>query len=119
MRPGQQAGGRLEDVAVSDGEPVAPALVRRALTAGFPDGATQVFEAAGTTTYVEHGRPTRREWSVDDDGCFASSWPPAYRARHELRWIVEDGVVSGLRFTELGRGTRFDGRYADRSERGS
>jgi hypothetical protein len=27
--------------------------------------------------------------------------------------IVEDGVIVGLRFTELGRGSRFDGRYRD------
>ena len=114
--------GQLEDIAVSDGEPVAAGLVGRALTAGrlvFPDGATQVFEAAGTTTYVEHGRPTRREWSVDDDGCFASCWLPAYRARHELRWIVAAGVIRELRFTEVGRGSRSDGRCADGSERTS
>jgi hypothetical protein len=25
--------------------------------------------------------------------------------------MVEDGAIVGLRFTELGRGSRFDGRY--------
>jgi hypothetical protein len=27
--------------------------------------------------------------------------------------MVEDGAIVGLRFTELGRGSRFDGRYRD------
>ncbi len=106
----------LDDVEVSDQDVVAPALIQRALTAGelvFPDGATQVFEADGGTTYVEHGRTTRGEWYVDDDGSFCSFWPPSYRARYDLRWLVEDGVIVGLRFTELGRGSRFDGRYRD------
>ena len=46
----------------ADGDVVAPGLIQRALTASefvFADGATQVFEADGGTTYVEHGRPTR------------------------------------------------------------
>jgi hypothetical protein len=107
---------RLNDIKVSDGDIVAPALIPRALTAGelvFSDHATQVFEADGGTTYVESGRPTRGQWHVDDDGHFDSFWPPSYRASYELRWIVEDGVIVGLRFTELGRGSRFDGRYRD------
>ena len=77
----------------------------------FSDGATQVFEAGGRTTYVENGRPTSGEWYVDDDGHFGSYWPPSYRARYEVRWMVEDGVIVGLRFTELGKGSRFDSRY--------
>jgi hypothetical protein len=104
----------LNDIKVSDGDMVAPALIPRALTAGelvFSDHATQVFEADGGTTYVENGRPTRGEWYVDDNGRFGSFWPPSYRASYDLRWIVEDGVIVGLRFTELGRGSRFDGRY--------
>jgi hypothetical protein len=104
----------LDNVEVSDNDPVAPALIQRALTAGelvFADGATQVFEVDGGTTYVEHGRSTRGEWYVDDDGQFGSFWPPSYRARYDLRWMVEDGVIVGLRFIELGRGSRFDGRY--------
>ncbi len=104
----------LGDVRVSDDEPVAPGLIRRALTAGrlvFGDGATQVFEDGGATTYVEHGRSTRGQWYVDDDGRFGSFWPPAYRASYDLRWMVEDGVVVGLRFIESGRGPRFEGRY--------
>ena len=99
---------------VRDDEPVAPALIQQALTAGefeFEDGATQTFEADGGTTYVEHGRRTQGEWFVDDDGHFGSFWPPRYRARYDLRWFVEDGVLVGLRFVEVGRGTRFNGRY--------
>jgi hypothetical protein len=47
--------------------------------------------------YVENGRPTRGEWYVDDDGHFASFWPPSYRARYDFRWMVEDGAIVGLR----------------------
>jgi hypothetical protein len=104
----------LDDVEVSDDDVVAPALLPRALTAGelvFSDGATQVFQADGGTMYVDNGRPTRGEWYVDDDGHFASIWPPSYRAGYDLRWMVEDGAIVGLRFTELGRGSRFEGRY--------
>lgn len=106
----------LNDIKVSDGDTVAPALIPRALTAAelvFSDHATQVFEADGGTTYVENGRSTRGEWYVDDNGHFGSFWPPSYRASYELRWIVEDGAIVGLRFTELGRGSQFDGRYRD------
>jgi MOSC domain-containing protein YiiM len=106
----------FDDVEVSDGDVVAPALIPRALTAGelvFSDGATQVFDADGGTTYVEEGRPTRGEWYIDDDGQFGSFWPPSYRASYDLHWMVEDGAIVGLRFTELDRGSRFDGRYRD------
>jgi hypothetical protein len=104
---------RLDGVSVSDGDMVAPALIPRALTAGelvFSDRATQVFEADGETTYVENGRPTSGKWSVDQ-GHFSSFWPPSYRASYELRWIVEGGAIVGLRFSELGRGSQFEGRY--------
>ena len=108
-----RAADRLRGVSVSDGDIVAPALIPRAVTAGelvFSDRATQVFQADGETTYVENGRPTTGQWSVDK-GHFSSFWPPSYRASYELRWIVEDGTIVGLRFTELGRGSQFEGRY--------
>ena len=70
----------------------------------FSDGATQVFEADGGTTYVESGRPDRGEWYVADDGRFGSFWPPNYRASYDLRWTVQDGAIVGLRFTELDPG---------------
>ena len=106
----------FDDVDVSDHDLVAPEHIRRALTAGelvFADGATQVFEADGGTTYVEGGGPTRGKWYVDGDGHFGSFWPPSYRASYDLRWMVENSAIVGLRFTELHRGSRFDGRYRD------
>lgn len=57
---------------------------------------------------TEQGHDTRGEWSVLD-GRFCSFWPPSYRACYDLRWIVENGEVTGLRFDD--RGNRFDGRY--------
>jgi hypothetical protein len=52
-------GGRLAGIPARDDAEVTPALIPQALTAGelvFADGATQVFGADGSTTYVEHGR---------------------------------------------------------------
>ena len=104
----------LETIHVMDGDPVATEHISTALTAGrfvYGDGATQVFEPTGTTTYVEHGQQARGEWYLDDDGHFCSFWPPSYRACYDLRWIVEEGTIAGLRFTALGQRSRFDGRY--------
>src|SRR5918992_2151851 len=105
----------LEDLEVVDGEPVAPSLIPRAVTAAellFDDGATQTFDVGGHTSYVEaDGRPTQGEGDVDEDGRFCSFWPPTYRACYDLLWIVEGDEIVRLSFTELGRGTRFDGRY--------
>jgi hypothetical protein len=92
----------LEDIEVVDCEPVATSLIPRAVTAGellFDDGATQTFDVSGD------------KWYVDEDGRFCSFWPPTYRACYDLLWIVEGDEIVGLSFTELGRGTRFDGRY--------
>jgi hypothetical protein len=104
----------LEDLHVEDGDEVAVEQIPGALTAAslvYDDGATQRFEPGGGTTYVEHGRPTQGEWYLDDDGHFWSFWPPSYRARYELRWIVTDGRITGLSFIEVARRSRFDGRY--------
>ena len=105
----------FEDVQVVDGEPVAASLIARAVTAGellFDDGSTQTFDVNGDTSYVEaDGRRTQGKWYVDDDRRFCSFWPPAYRSCYGLLWIVEGDEIIGLSFTELGRGTRFDGRY--------
>jgi hypothetical protein len=105
----------LEDVEVVDGEPVSVSLIPPAVTAGelvFDDGTTQTFDVNGDTRYVEaDGRPTQGKWYVDEDGRFCSLWPPTYRACYELLWIVDGDEIVGLSFTELGRGTRFDGRY--------
>jgi hypothetical protein len=105
----------LEDVEVVDGEPVAASLIARAVTAAellFDDGGTQTFHVNGDTNYVEaDGRPTQGKWYVDENGRFCSFWPPTYRACYRLLWIAEGDEIVGLSFTELGRGTRFDGRY--------
>jgi hypothetical protein len=89
----------FDDVEVSDDDVVAPALLPRALTAGelvFPTVRPRFFKpTAGpctSTTVVHPGRV------VDDDGHFASIWPPSYRASYDLRWMVEDGAIVGLRF---------------------
>ena len=104
----------LQEIDVADDDRVAAKQIPLAVTAGnfvYDDGATQVFEADGATTYVEHGRETRGRWHVDDKGGFCSFWPPSYQACYDLRWIVDGGSIVGLRFTELQGGTRFDGRY--------
>jgi hypothetical protein len=104
----------LENLAVADGDPVRTEHIATALTAGrfvYDDGATQTFEPGGGTTYVEHEHRSRGEWYVDSEGRFGSFWPPSYRACYDLHWIVENGSVVGLRFTELDRGSVFVGRY--------
>jgi hypothetical protein len=104
----------LEHLAVSDGDPVRAEHIAPALTAGrfvYDDGATQIFEPGGRTTYVERDQRSDGEWYVDGEGRFCSFWPPGYRACYDLHWIVEGGSVVGLRFTELARGSVFVGRY--------
>src|SRR4051812_29439437 len=84
----------FHDLNVVDGDPVSAKEMRRALTAAelvFSDGATQTFDAGGSTTYVEGGQRTEGEWEVVDDGRFSSFWPPSYRATYDLRWHVEAG----------------------------
>lgn len=106
--------GRFDYLTVADGDLVLAKDMPDALTAAtlvFSDGATQKFTPDGKTTYVEHGRPTQGEWSIVKDGEFSSFWPPDYRASYALRWIVDGGTVTGLSFTEVARGDRFDGRY--------
>ena len=96
----------LENLAVADGDPVRTEHIAAALTAGgfvYADGATQTFEPGGGTTYVEHERRSHGKWYVDSEGRFCSFWPPSYRACYDLHWIVENGSVVGLRFTELER----------------
>lgn len=95
----------LSGLTVIDAEEVRASDVPRALTAAsilYEDGATQAFAENGQTVYVESGRPTSGEWYVDTEGQFCSFWPPDYRACYELRWLVEDEQIAGLRF---GRGS--------------
>ena len=104
----------LENLGVVDADLVRPEHIAAALTAGsftYDDGATQTFEPAGGTTYVQHQQLSRGEWYVDGKGHFCSFWPPAYRACYELHWMLENGRVVGLKFTELDRGSIFVGRY--------
>ena len=104
----------LENLGVADGDPVRTEQIATAVTAGslaYDDGATQTFEPGGSTTYVEHERRAHGEWYVDNEGRFCSFWPPRYRACYDLPWLVENGSVVGLKFTELERGSVFVGRY--------
>ena len=104
----------LHGIDVADGAAVATELIPTALTAAslaFGDGATQVFKADATTTYVDQGRETRGGWSIDAQGRYCSFWPPSFRACYDLSWIVEGGEIVGLRFIDLNRGSHSDGRY--------
>lgn len=105
---------QFQDANVADGDLVTAQDMSAALSMAplvFADGATQLFTPDGQTIYTEHGRPTKGEWSIVEDGTFASFWPPEYRATYNLRWTVEGTKVVGLSFTEMSRGQRFDGRY--------
>ena len=103
----------LPDITASDGEPVLAKDMVVALTRAefvYSDGATQTFDPKGSTTYVEGGQPSKGEWAVVEDGRFSSFWPPSYRATYDLRWLVKDGRVVGLSFTDE-HGSRYDGLY--------
>jgi hypothetical protein len=105
---------RLKNLTVANGDPVRTDHIATALTAAtvaYDDGATQIFEPGGGTTYVQDGRRTRGEWYVGSEGRFCSFWPPSYRACYDLHWIVDHGSVVGLRFTELHGGSVYVARY--------
>lgn len=104
----------LQQLQVGNNDLVSADHMPTALTAGtlvFDDGATQTFTPDGHTTYTDRGRPSQGDWWVQADGEFVSFWPPDYRATYIVRWIVTDGAITGLSFTETRRGTRFKGRY--------
>ncbi|MET8966109.1 hypothetical protein ABZX69_42845 [Streptomyces sp. NPDC004074] len=104
----------LDGVSTEDGATVPPERISAAVTAGelvYSDGATQSFDPDGTTRYVEGGRQTDGTWSVDENGRFCSFWPPSYHASYDLQWMVDEERVVGLRFSDLGSGTLFEGRY--------
>lgn len=99
---------------VSDGDPVTAEDARAVLSGAelaYDDGATQQFMADGTTVYVESGRRSLGEWSVADDGSFASYWPPSFRAQYALTWRVENGVVTGLTFESERDHSVFSGTF--------
>ncbi|WP_306193160.1 MULTISPECIES: hypothetical protein [unclassified Streptomyces] len=104
----------LENISAEDGAPVPPEQIPAAVTAGslvYTDRATQSFDPDGTTRYVEGGRQTEGTWSVDENGRFCSFWPPTFRASYDLRWMVDEGRIVGLRFSDLASGALFEGRY--------
>ena len=104
----------LRHVQVSGDDLVTADRMLAALTAAplvFEDGAVQVFTSDGGTTYTERGRPSKGEWWVIGDGKFGSFWPPDYRAAYTLRWVVRDGTIIGLSFSETNGSTCFQGRY--------
>ena len=108
----------LEDLAVADGDPIATEHIELAVAGrefDYGRGTSQIFETGGATTYVEGGQSSHGEWYVDGEGRFCSFWPPTYRACYGLNWIVEDGHVVGVRFTERDRGSQFAGRYKEKT----
>jgi hypothetical protein len=93
----------LADLDVSDGDTVTADQIPLAVTAGpilYEDGSLQTFDPDGATIYVENGTPTAGEWYIGTDGRFCSYWLPSYRACYDLRWVVGNGQVTGLRFTD-------------------
>lgn len=100
---------------VVDGDSIPTPDIAAALTKApfvYPDGASQVFTDSGRTSYVENGRPTTGEWGVDEQGRFWSFWPPSYRAIYDVTWIVDpDGLVAGVRFTDVRSRSASEGRY--------
>jgi hypothetical protein len=104
----------LQELRVGNDELVDADHMSAALTAGtlvFGDGATQIFTPDGHTTYTDRGRPSQGDWWVLGDGNFVSFWPPDYQATYVVRWVVAEGAITGLTFTETERGARFEGHY--------
>jgi len=104
----------LKELPVVNDEIVRAEHISMALTANtliFDDGATQTFTLDGETTYIDLGQPSHGAWWALGDGQFVSFWPPDYQATYHLRWLVEDGTIAGVTFTELESETRFTGRY--------
>lgn len=104
----------IDNLHPEDGAIVPPEQIPTAVTAGrlaYGDGTTQTFQPDGSTSYFEAGRQTEGTWSVDENGRFCSFWPPSYQASYDLRWVVEEEAVVGLRFSDLRSGTCFDGRF--------
>jgi hypothetical protein len=103
----------LDHIEADDGAVIDPEHIPVALTAGtllFDDGAIQVFDSDGTTTYTEHGRPSAGTWYVEGQA-FCSFWPPSYTGCYRLTWLVEGGSITGLRFDDLKNPSQFVGRY--------
>ncbi len=103
----------LEEIDAENGGLVEPEHIPVALTAGrfrFDDGALQVFNSDGTTTYTEHGRPSEGTWYVEGL-LFCSFWPPSYTGCYQVSWLVESDRIVGLRFADQASTAHFVGRY--------
>ncbi len=103
----------LDEIDAEDGAVVDPKFIPIALTARkfqFEDGAIQEFNSDGTTTYIEHGRPSEGTWHVQGQ-LFCSFWPPSYTGCYRVSWLVEAGHISGLRFADQNSPSEFVGRY--------
>jgi hypothetical protein len=103
----------LPGIVANDGDLVLATDMKAALTAAelvYEDGSTQTFNADGSTTFIENGRPSPGEWATEGDGRFSSFWPPSYRATYDIRWTVERGRLVGLTFVS-DNGESFSGRY--------
>jgi hypothetical protein len=104
----------LESFRVTDGERVTAEDARQVLSGAellYDDGARQQFMPDGTTIYLESGSRSVGEWSVGDDGSFASYWPPSFRAEYSLTWRVNDGVAVGLAFESQRDHSVFSGLF--------
>ena len=104
---------RLDEIDAANGELVPPDLIPVALTAGtfrLDDGAMQVFDPDGTTTYTEHGRPSEGTWYIEGPN-FCSFWPPSFTGCYQVSWVVEADRIAGLRFADRVGTAEFVGRY--------
>ena len=113
VRYGLTDGISPDEIEAEDGAVVDPGLIPVALTFSrfqFEDGATQVFNSDGTTTYTEHGRPSEGSWYVEGQ-LFCSFWPPSYTGCYQVTWLVEAGRITGLHFVDQGGTDQFVGRY--------
>jgi hypothetical protein len=104
---------KLDEIDATSGDPVPPELIPSALTAGtfrFENGATQVFDADGSTTYTEQGQPSQGTWYIEGPN-FCSFWPPSFTGCYQITWVVESDQITGLRFADQASAAQFVGRY--------
>ncbi len=90
-----------------DGEAIKTAITARLLT--YEDGATQQFNADGTTIYTKD-KPTNGQWRVEASQ-YCSQWPPSDRwscydiARSadglDIRFTAPDASTTTGRYTDL------------------
>ena len=97
---------KADDWQPLDAVSIKTALAARKVT--YKDGATQQFNADGSTTYTAN-RPSKGRWRIDGPQ-YCSQWPPSDQ------WSCYDVAISGagldLRFTAAD-GSESVGRYVD------